>query len=332
MFWRTTAQRLLVEKGDRSVMASLYRIIRDLRLDETGINAPAVHALWTLHGLKAFDGRSAESIAVALKALGHPAAGVRRAAIQVLPRTPATLASMQQARVFDDPDLRVRLAAILAVADMKASDLIAKQLVNMTDDPDNLGDEWVRQGLTVAGRLNKDAYKRFLGSATTKNTASPITDTTVLKRRAEVVKSITEAVLPEKTGTENLQKADKTIILRVVKDVMKYDRQLLTAKAGTLLRIVFENPDFMQHNLLVIKPGTLNKVGDAADKLAQDPNGAKLQYVPKMPEVLASTPLVNPGSKYTLDLRIPATPGDYPFVCTFPGHWRIMNGILRVSK
>ena len=332
MFWRTTAQRLLVEKGDRSVMASLYRIIRDLRLDETGINAPAVHALWTLHGLKAFDGRSAEPIAAAVKALGHPAAGVRRAAIQVLPRTPATLASMQQARVFDDPDLRVRLAAILAVADMKDSDLIAKQLVNMTDDPDNLGDEWIRQGLTVAGRLNKDAYKRFLGSATTKNTASPITDTTVLKRRAEVVKSITEAVLPEKTGAESLQKADKTVILRVVKDVMKYDRQLLTAKAGTLLRIVFENPDFMQHNLIVIKPGTLNKVGDAADKLAQDPNGAKLQYVPKMPEVLASTPLVNPGSKYTLDLRIPATPGDYPFVCTFPGHWRIMNGILRVSK
>jgi azurin len=26
-----------------------------------------------------------------------------------------------------------------------------------------------------------------------------------------------------------------------------------------------------------------------------------------------------------------AQAGDYPFVCTFPGHWRIMNGVLTVT-
>jgi azurin len=127
-------------------------------------------------------------------------------------------------------------------------------------------------------------------------------------------------------------KVDKVIVLKVVKDVMKYDKQLLTAKAGTTIQIVFENPDFMQHNLLLIKPNTLNKVGAAADKLAQEPNGAKMNYVPKMPEVLKATPLVNPGGKYTLTITLPDVPGDYPYVCTFPGHWRLMNGILRVTK
>jgi azurin len=127
-------------------------------------------------------------------------------------------------------------------------------------------------------------------------------------------------------------KIDQTIVLKVVKDVMKYDKQLLTAKAGTTIQIIFENPDFMQHNLLLIKPNSLNKVGAAADKLAQEPNGAKINYVPKMPEVLKATPLVNPGGKYTLTIKLPDVPGDYPYVCTFPGHWRIMNGILRVTK
>ena len=158
-------------------------------------------------------------------------------------------------------------------------------------------------------------------------------DTAIARQQRELVKSILEGPVVETPVDPNAgMKVDKTIILRVVKDVMKYDQTLLTAKAGTVLRIDFRNPDFMQHNLLVLKPGTMNKVGDAADKLAQDPNGSKMQYVPKMPEVLAFTPLVNPQSSYVLTFRIPDQPGDYPFVCTFPGHWRIMNGILRVTK
>ena len=45
MFWRTTAQRLLVEKGDKSVLPALYKLVQNEKLDETGINAPAIHAL-----------------------------------------------------------------------------------------------------------------------------------------------------------------------------------------------------------------------------------------------------------------------------------------------
>ncbi|MEJ7681873.1 MAG: plastocyanin/azurin family copper-binding protein [Segetibacter sp.] len=62
-----------------------------------------------------------------------------------------------------------------------------------------------------------------------------------------------------------------------------------------------------------------------------DPNGTKLNYVPRMPEVLQATPLVNPGGKFTLTFTVPKCPGDYPFVCTFPGHWRIMQGVMRVT-
>lgn len=88
----------------------------------------------------------------------------------------------------------------------------------------------------------------------------------------------------------------------------------------------------MQHNFVLIKPNTSNKVGAVADELARGGDGAKIHYVPKMPEVIAATPLINPAGKYTLTIKVPNIPGDYPYLCTFPGHWRIMNGILRVTK
>ena len=88
----------------------------------------------------------------------------------------------------------------------------------------------------------------------------------------------------------------------------------------------------MQHNLVIAKPGTMNKVGEAADVLARDPNGAEKQYVPKMPEVLFATKLLNPEEATTLQFTAPSTPGNYPYLCTFPGHWRIMNGMMKVVK
>src|SRR5688572_4182823 len=89
-------------------------------------------------------------------------------------------------------------------------------------------------------------------------------------------------------------------------------------------RIVLKNTDFMQHNLLVIKPGSTEKVGTAADALEREPNGAELQYVPKLQEVLFHTPLVNPPITLPDALPISKQTGDYPYVCTFPGHWKLM--------
>jgi azurin len=127
-------------------------------------------------------------------------------------------------------------------------------------------------------------------------------------------------------------KIDKVITINVLKNVMKYDKELITAKAGTTIKIILKNPDFMQHNLVIIKKGTLEKVGAAADRLAQTGDGAKINYVPKVPEVLEATPLIDPNGKYTMTFKVPDIPGNYPYVCTFPGHWRIMKGILKVTK
>jgi azurin len=140
--------------------------------------------------------------------------------------------------------------------------------------------------------------------------------------KSKATKELTKATVAESV----------TINIKVVKDLMQYNKKLFTVKAGQKVTLEFENPDGMQHNMVIMKPGTLNKVGTAVDALVQDPKGAQKSYIPNMPEVIQSVKLVDPGESVTLEFTAPAQAGDYPYICTFPGHWRIMNGIMRVVK
>jgi putative membrane-bound dehydrogenase-like protein len=486
MFWRTTAQRLLVEKGDRSVLQALYKLVQNEQADEAGINAPAIHALWTMHGLKALDGLNKEAMDVAFKALSHPIAGVRRAAIQVLPKNAATLQAMQKAKIFSDKDPRVVLAAITSLSDISpGADEIGNILVSQAEKTETANDLWIKYALTSAATVHQKSFvaaykKKGLPDAANIGDASfiqrlammsKITSIPLVTRRVPGVvleapdvagKEVTitgdlermrdfpynglivahgdltngygvylkenklyfqvnEAgkpyilnsdVLPagkvsfrasllqngsvnllvnnkqvataksqglfkqalktgirvgveEKQGNEKIgeypdtfrirsaltnskletftpgspesiaaapkAKASQVITINVVKDVMKFDKTVINVKAGTTIQIVVNNPDFMQHNFVLVKPRMMDKVGAAADKLAQDPNGAKMNYVPKVPEVIQATPLINPAGKYTLTFKVPDTAGDYPYICTFPGHWRIMRGVMKVT-
>ena len=82
--------------------------------------------------------------------------------------------------------------------------------------------------------------------------------------------------------------------------------------------------------MVFTKPGMLSKVGKAGDAMMKDEKGAEKNYVPAIPEVLFSTPLISPDKSYKLIFKAPAKAGDYPYVCTFPGHWTLMNGVMKV--
>ena len=119
--------------------------------------------------------------------------------------------------------------------------------------------------------------------------------------------------------------------LGTVADKMKYDKPELTVKAGAQVRLIFTNSDNMQHNVLILNPGTLDAVGALADQMLNDPRAAARNYVPESPNVLFNTPLVNPGERAELLFRAPTAPGRYPIACTFPGHWRLMQAVLVVT-
>jgi putative heme-binding domain-containing protein len=105
----------------------------------------------------------------------------------------------------------------------------------------------------------------------------------------------------------------------------------LTVRPGEPIKLVFANPDVVPHNWVLIRPGSLARVGDLVNRLVADPEAARRHYVPQSDDVLAYTDIVPPTQEFVIYFRAPQQPGQYPFLCSFPGHWMVMNGLLSVA-
>ncbi|MEL7531160.1 MAG: plastocyanin/azurin family copper-binding protein [Bacteroidota bacterium] len=110
---------------------------------------------------------------------------------------------------------------------------------------------------------------------------------------------------------------------------MKYDLKQFSVKAGTKVKIEFQNTDDMAHNLVIVAPGS----ADAVSKSALDMGiaGLNAAYIPETDDVLAHTILIEPGSKESIYFLAPETTGYYQFVCTVPGHNVSMRGVMVVE-
>lgn len=109
---------------------------------------------------------------------------------------------------------------------------------------------------------------------------------------------------------------------------LKFDVENITIKAGARMKVTFKNNDDMLHNLVFTSPGASNEVGELAIKLGL--NGQKLNYVPSTGKVLYHTLLLQPGQSDTIYFTAPEKPGNYQYVCSYPGHYLIMKGTLTV--
>src|SRR5690606_19472381 len=130
MFWRTTAQRLLVERDKRDVLPQLYGLVNKKEMDTLGLDPGALHALWTIEGLGAV-GTEKEAAKIVIDALRHPSYAVRKAAIQILPKDENGLDALLKADLLHDKNANVQLAAILYLADCAPSDKIGEVLYGL---------------------------------------------------------------------------------------------------------------------------------------------------------------------------------------------------------
>ena len=120
------------------------------------------------------------------------------------------------------------------------------------------------------------------------------------------------------------------ITISAAKNLM-YDKQEIRVRAGQPVRLTMKNPDAVPHNWALLQPGTLKKVGELCNRMIANPEAAALQYIPQSSDVLAYTDVVEPYASHTIYFLAPDQPGRYPYLCTFPGHWMVMNGVLVVE-
>ena len=547
MFWRMTAQRLLVERGQTDVLPQLYEIARDRSVDAIGLNGGVVHALWTMHGLGALSGTNAEAIEVARGALTHPSAAVRKNAQMVLPNTQERSQDRLGANGINDPDPQVKLTALLAISQLPASPQIGRTLYTLSKNRELMADEWLGEAMYIAAAKHSAgfiaAYAEELGpvefavvaaraargdlptytdmsapnfnDAQWRNVQVPAfwnttalgtlegsvwfrrsvtlppeaagksaririgrvddIDVTFINGKKIGTRSgfntvreymVPESVLvagpnvvalritnnsgrggiqPDSSGfyiagegyqvdiagnwrhnieerwagrrpevssssplAEQLLRGHNPVLQYVTRDTLagmgvnygdflggrrgggagggnrgggggppggrgaggrgdagrgagaaaggaaaaapppalpllevaiaavplqnKYDKPLITARAGQPVRINFNNTDEQQHNIVVIQRNMAVQFERELDAMIRDPQTAMGRgFIPDSRLILEQMPLVQARQQATMEFIAPTTPGDYPFNCTFPGHWLTMKGILRVQ-
>lgn len=186
---------------------------------------------------------------------------------------------------------------------------------------------------TVAVRTTASAahdHSAMIAMASAKNAGTPDRPGAT---KGKVSKPAVTAVKSNKRIVEqpaDWAKGPDQVITIGTKPGLKFDTEKVEVKAGSRVKIVFNNNDDMLHNFVIVKPGMANPVGDLALRL--NLNGPKLNYVPNTPNVLYHTNILQPETAESIFFVAPTEPGDYQFVCTFPGHSSLMQGTLKVVK
>ncbi len=125
------------------------------------------------------------------------------------------------------------------------------------------------------------------------------------------------------------QKPDVEVTIGTEGDAMAFDKKAFEVKAGQVVKLTFKNnasAGGLQHNLLVVKPGTEQAVANAGIQAGNDKGWAP----DNDPNVLFKTRLINAGETDTITFVAPAA-GEYPYICTFPGHAMVMKGVMTVK-
>ncbi len=113
-------------------------------------------------------------------------------------------------------------------------------------------------------------------------------------------------------------------------DEMKFEQTEFTVAPGQTVTLTFTNTATsaaMRHNVVVLDPGTdVAQFGQAAA------SAAGTDYIPRRMEdaIVAHTAMSGPGETVEVTFSAPTTPGDYVYICSYPGHYMTMKGTMRV--
>jgi putative heme-binding domain-containing protein len=112
---------------------------------------------------------------------------------------------------------------------------------------------------------------------------------------------------------------------------LQFEPRVLRVLPGARVSLAFRNGDpGMPHNVAIVKADAIDEFGERSMLLASNPRAIATHYVPEDPRELCFSPILQPGDSYTMYFEAPREPGEYRMVCTYPGHWRVMQGSLFV--
>ena len=123
----------------------------------------------------------------------------------------------------------------------------------------------------------------------------------------------------------------KTIEMKAI-PIMKYDVNSFSVKPGQPVRIILNNEESMPHNVVIVEPGSFpDRIIEDLAILYGSADASGLDYIPQTDTVLFHTAMINVDESTELLFFAPESEGVYPYLCTYPGHWGTMNGVMEVK-
>lgn len=140
----------------------------------------------------------------------------------------------------------------------------------------------------------------------------------------------------ENEATEAMEKIaqvpDSIALVIEANDQMQFNKEELKVTEGQAVTLTLKHTgkmakEAMGHNWVLLKSGTDIAVFGTAATTAPDND-----YIPadKASQVIANTKVVGGGEEASVTFKAPKA-GYYKFICSFPGHWGVMQGDFTVS-
>lgn len=119
-------------------------------------------------------------------------------------------------------------------------------------------------------------------------------------------------------------------------DAMRFDTDRFTVNAGQMVRLTLNHvgnlpAQAMGHNVVILYPD--DDVMEFGADVGEHRGGHHDDFVPEAlrDRVVAFTAIIGGGETATVEFQVPQDPGEYPFLCSFPGHFAQMNGVMIVE-
>lgn len=134
-----------------------------------------------------------------------------------------------------------------------------------------------------------------------------------------------------KVDSNNESSTPKEIkIILSSNDNMLFDKQIIYASSRQKITLTLNHngkldKKIMGHNFVLLKAGV-----DVVDFATRALEARDNEYIPEGDEIIAYTKLIGGGESDTITFDAP-TKGSYNYICSFPGHYGIMKGILVIK-
>lgn len=172
------------------------------------------------------------------------------------------------------------------------------------------------------------------GGETTSSDSSNNQGTTTTPPTTQPVQSETTAPAATETPAESGAAASDDVVELTISgtDQMQFDKKELRVKAGQKVRLTLTHSgtmakNAMGHNWVLLKEGV-----DLAAFGQKSATAMDNDYIPASEEgsIIAHTKMLGGGESDTIEFTAPAK-GTYEYLCSFPGHYALMRGVLIVE-